>query len=362
MARLQPGDPIPLFVATTESRSRVPIDNAAGRTLAICEPGDLKDPAVRAMLCVMRASIDVFDGGSAALIVLVRDIADLDPNLRSREPGYQVVLDPDGRIAEQLGLDWPGSLVVDRRLRVLAAMDLEAPLPHGERVVEFVRALPRSLAETCVTATAPVLAVPRVFEAELCRELVSYFDVRGGLASGVMREDPAGRTIERAAPGFKRRRDCLIESESLRATVRDRILRRLVPEIERAFAFHASRIERYLIAAYDAADGGRFGPHRDNRTRGTAHRRFAVSINLNAEDHEGGALRFPEYDDRLYRATTGGAVVFSCSILHEATPVTRGRRLCVLPFLYDAAAARLRAANADGLVDPRLQTIANAAG
>jgi predicted 2-oxoglutarate/Fe(II)-dependent dioxygenase YbiX len=42
---------------------------------------------------------------------------------------------------------------------------------------------------------------------------------------------------------------------------------------------------------------------------------------------------------------TGGAVVFSCSLLHEATPVTSGRRYAFLPFLYDEEAARIREAN-----------------
>ena len=72
-------------------------------------------------------------------------------------------------------------------------------------------------------------------------------------------------------------------------------------------------------------------PHRDNTTRGTAHRRFAVTINLNDGPWEGGDLRFPEYGPQTYRAPTGGAVVFSCSLLHECTPVTRGERYCFLP-------------------------------
>jgi hypothetical protein len=33
------------------------------------------------------------------------------------------------------------------------------------------------------------------------------------------------------------------------------------------------------------------------------------------------------------------------SLLHEARPVTAGRRYAFLPFLYDEAAARLRLAN-----------------
>jgi hypothetical protein len=38
-------------------------------------------------------------------------------------------------------------------------------------------------------------------------------------------------------------------------------------------------------------------------------------------------------------------VVFSCSLLHAVSRVTRGRRYAFLPFLYDDAAARIREAN-----------------
>jgi len=37
--------------------------------------------------------------------------------------------------------------------------------------------------------------------------------------------------------------------------------------------------------------------------------------------------------------------VFSCSLLHEATPVSAGRRYAFLPFLYDGAAAEVREKN-----------------
>jgi hypothetical protein len=37
--------------------------------------------------------------------------------------------------------------------------------------------------------------------------------------------------------------------------------------------------------------------------------------------------------------------VFSCSLMHEATPVTKDQRFAFLPFLYDEAAAKIREAN-----------------
>jgi predicted 2-oxoglutarate/Fe(II)-dependent dioxygenase YbiX len=99
------------------------------------------------------------------------------------------------------------------------------------------------------------------------------------------------------------------------------------------------------VSRYDAKEGGFFKAHRDNTTKGTAHRKFAVTINLNAEQYEGGDLRVPEFGQQAYRAPTGGAVVFSCSLLHEALPVTKGTRYAYLPFLYDEEGAKVRDAN-----------------
>jgi predicted 2-oxoglutarate/Fe(II)-dependent dioxygenase YbiX len=123
------------------------------------------------------------------------------------------------------------------------------------------------------------------------------------------------------------------------------VYNRVLPEIAKAFQFEATRIERYIVACYEAETGGHFRAHRDNTTRGTAHRKFAVSLVLNAE-FGGGGLRFPEFGSRYYQPPAGGAIVFSCSLLHEVSPVTQGKRYAFLPFLYDEASARVRQENA----------------
>jgi len=154
-----------------------------------------------------------------------------------------------------------------------------------------------------------------------------------------------GNTVAVLDHGFKRRTDHQVADETVRAALRERIQRRVAPAIEQACQLRVTRMERYLVACYAATQGGHFRAHRDNTTKGTAHRRFAVTINLNAGELEGGELGFPEFCPQLYRAPTEGAVVFSCSLLHEARPVTAGRRYAFLPFLYDEAAARIRVAN-----------------
>ena len=88
-----------------------------------------------------------------------------------------------------------------------------------------------------------------------------------------------GRTVGKLDRNHKIRRDLPIEDAQVQAQLRARIQRRLVPEIQKAFQFRATRIERYIVACYDSAEGGHFRAHRDNTTAGTAHRRFAVTIN-----------------------------------------------------------------------------------
>jgi predicted 2-oxoglutarate/Fe(II)-dependent dioxygenase YbiX len=157
--------------------------------------------------------------------------------------------------------------------------------------------------------------------------------------------DVGGKTVEVTDHKHKRRKDHIVEDKDAIAGAQARFRRRIVPEIAKVHQFHVTRMERYLVACYAAEDGAHFNAHRDNTTRGTAHRRFAVSVNLN-DDFDGGEVSFPEYGPRGFKAPAGGAVIFSCSLLHAVSRVTRGRRYAFLPFLYDDAAAKVREENA----------------
>jgi predicted 2-oxoglutarate/Fe(II)-dependent dioxygenase YbiX len=142
----------------------------------------------------------------------------------------------------------------------------------------------------------------------------------------------------------KKRRDIELTPDSpLYAEVVALFSNRLVPEIKRAFQADIATADRILIARYDDT-GGYFKRHRDNAAPHTAFREFAVSLNLNTPEYEGGELLFPEYDDDRYNPPAGGAMVFSAALLHEAAPVTRGSRYVLLSFLGSAEAqARLTA-------------------
>jgi predicted 2-oxoglutarate/Fe(II)-dependent dioxygenase YbiX len=180
----------------------------------------------------------------------------------------------------------------------------------------------------------------------------------GGEESGFLL-DSDGKTATVVNHHLKRRKDLMIVDPHLRDTMRDQIVRRLVPAIERFFGFAATRMDRYLVSCYDSATGGHFFRHRDNVNAGAEHRRFAVSINLN-KDYDGCDLIFPEFGRRTYRPPVGGAVVFSCGMLHEVTPITRGRRYAFVPFLYGEAEAALRTSNNTRLQDGETHYVAGA--
>ena len=139
-------------------------------------------------------------------------------------------------------------------------------------------------------------------------------------------------------PNTKIRSDVIVPDGSPESTeLVGAISRRLLPEVLKAFNFRVSRMENYRVGCYDADAGGHFAAHRDNTTPLTAHRRYALVVNLNTGDYEGGYLRLPEYGPQLYAPPTGGAVVFSCSLLHMANRVSRGRRFMIAGFFWGEA-------------------------
>ena len=365
--RLSPGDPAPWFIAPSPNNPRYHFDSVAGRYVVLCFYGSAATAGMGPMLAAIRQAETVFQDDHASFFGVSADPEDQrQGRVQERIPGFRLFWDFSLRIAARFGVcdgPQPGqpnhyrptTFILDPALRVLAVMSIADPAAHAQQLVDLVARLPPLGAPRPRRPAAPVLLVPHLFERDFCRELIAVYDRHGGEDSGYMTSDAGGKTIGVLDYGRKRRRDYTIEDAELRTGIRSRIERRLVPEVRKAYQFRASFIERYIVACYDAGEGGYFRPHRDNTTKGTAHRKFAVTINLNAEGYEGGDLCFPEFGRETYRAPTGGAIVFSCSLMHEALPVTRGRRYCVLPFLYDEAGAKVREANLDYLADDRLR-------
>ena len=352
---LEVGDPAPWFTQRSTSNANFHFDTAAGRYIVLCFFGSAADEMGRSMLKLVDERRSQFDDGKLAFFGISHDRNDeAQGRIQESLPGVRHFFDFDGVIGQRYGslpVDTKGGqvairrlwMVIDPSMRVRAIFPAQADGGERAELAAYLDALPAVDSFAGFAVQAPVLHLPNVFEPAFCQQLIDLYDTDGGTDSGFMRE-VNGKTVEVIDARHKRRADFTIEDEKLRLILRQKIIRRIVPEIQKVHQYTVTRMERYLVACYDSANGGHFRAHRDNTTKGTAHRRFAVSINLNA-DFDGGQVSFPEYGPRSFKPTPGGAVVFSCSLLHAVSPVTRGKRYAFLPFLYDEAAAAIREAN-----------------
>jgi peroxiredoxin len=346
--RLNLGDPVPWFSARTLAGGSFDLHVAAGRWVVLTFLGDPADPrATQELAEILQEAHLLNPDRMVCYAVLAAPPAD---PVRFADPGTGAVgflADYDGAISRAYGAaDMPRTLILDPMLRAVGNIPWDYAAGHAAAVREAMRGLPSVDDAAGVPLSAPVLIVPRVLDYGLCDFLIKLYESCGGEDSGFML-DVAGKTLTTVDHRLKRRGDLVVALPEVREAIRDQVVRRLLPAVERFFQFQATRMDRYIVACYDSEVGGHFYRHRDNVNAGAQHRRFAVSINLN-KDFEGCDLIFPEFGRKRYRTPFAGATVFSCGALHEVTPVTRGRRYAFLAFLYgEADAARREANNAE---------------
>jgi predicted 2-oxoglutarate/Fe(II)-dependent dioxygenase YbiX/peroxiredoxin len=354
---LLPGDPAPWFQARATTRPDFAFDTAAGRYLVLCFFATASDTKGRAAVSAALALQHFFDDVFASFFGVTIDQTDeAQQRVASRLPGYRFFWDFDGLVSRLYGAIphdaepnkgnvplrriW---VVLDPMLRVLKVIPFATDGSDAKTLETYLNSLPPPSRFAGFEVPAPVLVLPNVFEPEFCAQLVALYEQHGGTETGFMQQED-GKTVLRYGHDHKRRSDYEIVDLQIIQHARQRFERRVVPEILKVYQFKVTHMERYIVACYSAEEGGHFRTHRDNTTKGTAHRRFAVSINLN-EDFDGGEIRFPEYGPKSFKPPVGGAVVFSCSLLHAVSKMTRGRRYAFLPFLYDEAASKIREAN-----------------
>lgn len=246
----------------------------------------------------------------------------------------------DGAVLQHL-IGAPGNaaapvtvFALDSNLSVIARLE-QMPDHDADEILIRLRAIYETNPEpaaSIIRAQAPVLLIPRVFDRAFCDGLIEFFEETGGQPSGVAQID-GNKANWRPDPSVKMRRDVYLTEGVWLERVREILIRRVLPEVQRCFNFQVTQHEVFKLIRYDDT-GGYFRPHRDNETHDTQHRRFAMTLNLNTGDYQGGELHFPEFGPQLYEAERGGAAIFSCSLLHEAMPVTQGYRYALLGFFF----------------------------
>jgi peroxiredoxin len=347
------GDPAPWFKAATNEAAETHIASFGGRFSVLGFFGNATDEVIE----TIQQCRAILDDRKTPFFGVSWTGSDQERALIEKElPGIRYFLDTDGEISRLYGvlpLEMPFAdavryprrrwFVLDPQLRIVGVFPLRPGGAERDALMKFLSALPGPDRFAGFEMPVPIMAIPYVLEPSLCRSMIDLYETHGGVPTGVMREVD-GRSVNLITESFKKRSDHRISDPKILQTLQDRIAGRVFPEIEKVHFMKCTRSERYIIGCYDAEDGGFFKPHRDNMSKGSAHRRFAVSINLN-DDFEGGELNFPEYGSKWFKMPPGTAVIFSTPLMHQVSPVTRGRRYAFLPFVYDDKGAEIREAN-----------------
>lgn len=331
------GDPMPEFAWTGQDDTPVSLytDSNCGRmtVLLLCRTG----ASAIAEIAGLGARAGEFAALGAQIFAVTTDPAAVNRELASSlSLPFEMLSDPALSAGAGFGLAVPGAkwrvVVLDPNVRVERVIGPEQGATPADAALACLKALLVPAPDGIVVSQPPVLTIPNVLEPELCDRLIRVFETGERYVGGLTDGTDGGYAIYRET---KIREDVGVpDTDSEGTRIYDNFRKRVFPEIFKAFKYRVTRAESMRVGCYAADDGGRFAPHRDDNVPLLRHRRFGFTINLNAGDYEGGYLRFPEYGPQLYAPASGSMVVFSVSLLHEAMPVTKGKRYGMFGFLF----------------------------
>lgn len=289
------------------------------------------DPKAGETLAALRGHAAALARAGAEIFAVIQGPPEAVAPL-AKDASFPVFVDKDGKVnavypvkGETAGRK---TVAIDANQRVLAAFANADPADDIAQALAFIERAWRAPQPHPAGRTAPVLLIPDVFDPGLRRELIEAWG-----------KDHAELGVSGSTDALlydrKKSQDHIVRDPAMVRRISETLNRRVMPEVIKAFTFNGRYgFDGHIVLGYDAERKDFFGPHRDNTSPRTRHRRFAISLNLN-DDFSGGELRFPEYGGGLYSLEAGMACVFSCSLLHEALPVTRGRRLALTTFMCD---------------------------
>lgn len=326
---LEPGDALPVFPLARLTGEAVELSHQAiaGAPIVLILAG-CDDPATQAELARYKVLLPAFAKAGARL-ALLGDPATITALSGGLDPAILPAIDGDQGYRMAVGLTaatlaaGPISLLVGPSFRVVA---VARGVEQASAILASLKALEEAEQAFPAARQAPVMVVPDIFPPAFCAHLMEVWRVGEQYDDAVSNDGYSG-----AVAAMKRRRDVGITDPNLQRVVQAYLGRRLMPEIRRSFNFEVTQAEVYRIGCYDGGGENYFKRHRDTGMAVSAHRRYALSLNLN-DGYRGGEVIFPEYGQARFRAPAGGAVVFSCALLHEVRPVEEGRRFAMFTF------------------------------
>lgn len=337
---LRPGDRVPDFaLPSLDGKLRKLIWSFTGQPVALIVADDLRSLdgeqlAGLVQSCAAAATTPVVLAGTA-----VAQAPALWDKLGGDRNGL-LLLDPERRVVMALlsqggvGFGQAGGsrtrvIVLDPNQRVAATFETRPLLAARDSIAAVADGVRANGGGDQIirTAMAPVMVLPRVLEPDFCQQVIRLWHKGDHQDTGV-----SSRYGNVGIAELKRTEDYMVTEPMMQKAISDKLAYRIGPELVKVFAFDREfTFDAHVILSYSAEGNHFFSAHRDNGAPTTVDRAFAVSLNLN-DDFEGGELVFPEYAGVKVSPPAGAAAIFSCSVLHQALPVTRGRRFVLTTF------------------------------
>jgi len=115
----------------------------------------------------------------------------------------------------------------------------------------------------------------------------------------------------------------------------ERITANLININNQFFNYELTDIQSLQFTSYDGKEKGFYGKHIDMMYKGTGTRKLSITIQLSDDkDYEGGdlLLHYKDQPDVGFR-NLGTATFFPSWMLHEVTPVTKGKRYSLVAWV-----------------------------
>lgn len=342
---IRPGMSMPPFNAKDEQGRwlRSSDDHLSGKTLLILALNTNNEKRIGDWIDAInrvdtRLRTDAF---SVIAFSTNSDAADNERRCRVSGFGWPMPTDASGQILAGFGLH-KGETISDRLLLVSPFSQIirwwDEPQDLGNCLEEAMSTMTTNTntQESLMPIHAPVLNIPNVITPAECAELIRAFE--SDTPFTVRPPKPDELVGNFSIPVYEHNRqdriDCIIRDQAMLQFLDERIFGRVVPMVKKAFAFDITRREDLHIARYEGTRSGNQMGHRDNVSAPTAHRRFALSLNLN-DDYDGGDVVFKEFGDRGYKSSAGSALIFSSSLLHEVRETTKGTRFTLISHFFN---------------------------
>ena len=337
---LEPGDFFPLITVDDTNRKTRAVEMFAGKFCMACYlPSDQPEFLSRFFHELARRVADAGIQEAWHIFILEGTPESLEELRKKLRVAPVLHADPNRAIAYSFGIARPGepivpvAFILNQNLKIVGRHSSVDPVQFAAEVVgncasEMEKYKQQNREQKVISEMAPALIVPEVFSSEQCAKYIDIFK------TGHTFEGTVGAPEKNEyRPDLKVRRDFIVDGGELLRELDDKLSRSFFPEIKKVFGVEITHREFYKIGLYTGEKGGFFKAHRDNLEESLGYRHIAATIHLN-NDYEGGGLRFPEYDEHIYRPNAGSGIAFSCSTMHEARPVTKGERYVIVAFLH----------------------------